>query len=224
MKYTNTVESVECLICMEIIVEPVSTDCNHHFCYTCISESLKHSNKCPICRAKIDDNFNLHVNKKLAKAIEKADPINFKKKRTELEQANSLESQLQTIRFKYGNTHRNAKNPSKCRVTGYLKKHKWSAYIKSLDKKLPDKKCIEKVVFKLDKNSFGTEEAVVTRAPFKFTSTGWGVFEIPMIVFWKPWMKKEPTVIRHPLSFEDKGKFNFLCMQVDAKDASHQLQ
>ena len=223
MKYTNTPESLECRICMEIIVEPVSTSCGHNFCYTWISQSLEHSNTCPIWRTRIEDNFDLQVNKKLAKAIEKADPVNFKKKKNELKKHNSLESQIHTIRFKYGNTHRRAKNPTKCKLTGYLKKHKWSVYIKSLDKKLPERKCIDNVTIKLDKRSFGKEQVVVTRAPFKFTSTGWGVFEVPMIINWKPWLKKEPTILRHPLSFEDQGKSNFFCIAVDAKQASQQL-
>ena len=110
-----------------------------------------------------------------------------------------MQSQLHTVRFKYGNTHRQAKNPEKCKLTGYLKKHKWSVYIKSLDKKLPERKCIDKVIVKLDKASFGVDQAEINHAPFKFTSTGWGVFEVPMIVFWKDWMNKEPTVLRHPL-------------------------
>jgi hypothetical protein len=61
----------------------------------------------------IKDNFDLRVNKKLAKAIMKADPINFKRKLTELKESNSLESQLQTVRFKFGNTHSKAKNARK---------------------------------------------------------------------------------------------------------------
>ena len=71
---------MDCMICLEIIVEPVTTSCNHNFWYTCISQSLQHSNACPICRTKIKDDFVLQVNKKLAKAIEKADPIGFKRK------------------------------------------------------------------------------------------------------------------------------------------------
>ena len=219
MKYSSTMDNTEWMICIEIIVEPVTTGCAHSYCYTCISQSLQYSNTCPVCRTKIEDSFTLQVNRKLAKAIEKIDPQGFKKKKTELQKSHSLESQLQTVRFKYGNTHRKAKKPQKCRTTGYLKKHKWSVYIKSLDKNVGDRKCIEKVVFKLDKASFGKDEEVVQRAPFKFTSTGWGTFDVPMIIFWKSWVNKEPTVLRHPLSFENQGKSNFLCLQVEAKAA-----
>ena len=80
MKYLSKMESTDCMICMEIIVEPVSITCGHHFCYTCISQSLEHANTCPICRGKIDDKFTLQVNKKLAKAIEKSNPAEFKRK------------------------------------------------------------------------------------------------------------------------------------------------
>ena len=136
--------------------------------------------------------------------------------KSELRQMKSLESQVHRIRIKYGNTHRKTSNPEKWRLTGYLKKHKWSAYIRSLDQKYPDKTCIDNVIFKLDKKSFGKEQVVVNRPPFKFTSTGWGTFEIPMIINWKRWMKKQPTILRHPLSFEKKGNSNFLCLQVDS--------
>ena len=89
------------------------------------------------------------------------------------------------------------KKSRKCKLTGYLKKHKWSLYIKSLDKKLPERKCFDKVTIKLDKASFGVDQLGINHAPFKFTSTGWRVLKVPMIVFWKDWMNKEPTVLRH---------------------------
>ena len=218
MKYINKVDTLECMICMEICVEPVSTNCGHYFCYTCITQSLEHSNSCPIWRAKIEDNFALQVNKKLAKAIEKADPVGFKRKKDELKQANSLECQTHIVRFKYGNTHRMTKNPTKCKLTGYLKKHKWSVYVKSLDSSLGERQWIDKVVVKLDKKSFGTDQVILNKAPFRFTSTGWGCFEVPIIIFWKEWVKKEPTVLRHMLSFEEKGKITFLNVPVHVKD------
>ena len=92
----------------------------------------------------------------------------------ELKKSNSLESQTHVVRFKYGNTHRMTKNPAKCKLTGYLKKHKWSVFIKSLDSSLSERKCIESVVVKLDEKSFGTDQVILSRAPFKFTSAGWG--------------------------------------------------
>jgi hypothetical protein len=203
---------------MEIIVEPVATKCAHYYCYTCITQSLEHSDACPICRTKIDDNFNLQVDKKLAKAIQKADPVGFKRKKDELKKSNSLESQTHVVRFKFGNTHRMVKKPGKCKLTGYLNKHKWSVYIKSLDKNLPERTMIDYVVIKLDKESFGTDQILLTRAPFKFTSAGWGCFEVPIIIFWKPWTKKEPSILKHMLSFEGKGKTSFLNIAVNLQE------
>lgn len=202
---------------MEIIVEPVTTKCGHCFCYICISQSLEHSNACPICRTKVEDNFDLQVDKKLAKAIEKANPIGFKRKKKELKENNSLECQTHVVRFKYGNTHRKVTKPVKCKLTGYLKKHKWSIYVKSLDSQMSERKCIDHVVVKLDKKSFGKDEVVLKRAPFKFTSTGWGCFEVPIIIFWKSWVCKEPTIVRHMLSFDDKGRNSFINKAVDMK-------
>ena len=122
------------------------------------------------------------------------------------------------VRLKYGNTHRMVKKPAKCTQTGYLKKHKWSVYLKSLDPTLSERELIEYAVIKLDEKSFGTDQVILNKAPFKFTSAGWGCFEVPIIIFWKPWTKQEPTVLKHMLHFQDKGKTSFLNIAVNLKN------
>ncbi|XP_060094712.1 zinc finger protein RFP-like [Heteronotia binoei] len=56
-------EDVMCPICMEFLEDPVSVDCGHNFCLSCISDFCEKWEeygllKCPICRAHIQkENF-----------------------------------------------------------------------------------------------------------------------------------------------------------------------
>ena len=43
---------LECGICLDIIVEPLTISCGHSFCRMCLHACLTRSNKkCPVCRA-----------------------------------------------------------------------------------------------------------------------------------------------------------------------------
>ncbi|KAI9075457.1 hypothetical protein K1719_042582 [Acacia pycnantha] len=42
-----------CPICMEPLVEEVSTKCGHIFCKSCIKAAIKAQGKCPTCRVKV---------------------------------------------------------------------------------------------------------------------------------------------------------------------------
>ncbi|ORX36950.1 PUA-like domain-containing protein [Kockovaella imperatae] len=41
---------IECDVCAMMLFDPVTTPCQHSFCYKCLSRSLDHSNRCPVCR------------------------------------------------------------------------------------------------------------------------------------------------------------------------------
>jgi hypothetical protein len=43
----------ECVICMDVMVEPVMLGCGHKFCYVCLFRWLSGHNFCPTCRAPI---------------------------------------------------------------------------------------------------------------------------------------------------------------------------
>ena len=51
------VKKDECSICFNQIKKKIILDCNHYYCNNCISEWVKRSNYCPMCRKKI--NFQL---------------------------------------------------------------------------------------------------------------------------------------------------------------------
>jgi len=41
---------LDCKVCTEIFIDPITTPCGHTFCKSCITRSLDHSDKCPLCR------------------------------------------------------------------------------------------------------------------------------------------------------------------------------
>lgn len=56
-KETETLTN-NCAICMDKLDNNknyAKTNCQHSFCLTCLVESLKHNNTCPLCRANIED-------------------------------------------------------------------------------------------------------------------------------------------------------------------------
>ncbi|WVF71748.1 hypothetical protein IAT40_006556 [Kwoniella sp. CBS 6097] len=42
--------TLECDVCAMLLYEPVTTPCQHSFCSKCLSRSLDHSSRCPVCR------------------------------------------------------------------------------------------------------------------------------------------------------------------------------
>jgi len=61
-------DSNECSICLESINLPVTTNCNHNFCYLCLKGVSQTSSqmKCPLCRTPITvDLNNVSVNEDL---------------------------------------------------------------------------------------------------------------------------------------------------------------
>jgi Lon protease-like protein len=45
-----THQHIDCQICYDLLLDPVTTLCGHTFCHICLSRSLDHSLHCPVCR------------------------------------------------------------------------------------------------------------------------------------------------------------------------------
>ncbi|KAM6173382.1 LOW QUALITY PROTEIN: tripartite motif-containing protein 5 [Erethizon dorsatum] len=72
----NVKEEVTCPICLELMTEPVSTDCGHSFCKLCITsnyESTEHEqgvSYCPVCRVTYQFE-NLRPSRHVASIVER---------------------------------------------------------------------------------------------------------------------------------------------------------
>ena len=75
---------------------------------------------------------------------------------------------------------------------------------------------IDKVNFTLHE-TFGDPNISKKSAPFDFQCVGWGIFEIPIKITWKRWLKMPPTEMTHMLSFEGNGSHKSFVIKVDKK-------
>ncbi|XP_078271840.1 zinc-binding protein A33-like [Rhinoraja longicauda] len=66
-------EEAVCPICLDFFTDPVTLECGHNFCRSCITQSWgkEGKNSCPECREEIADR-SLKVNRALARLSEKA--------------------------------------------------------------------------------------------------------------------------------------------------------
>ncbi|XP_075683817.1 E3 ubiquitin-protein ligase UHRF1-like [Rhinoderma darwinii] len=66
-RFINKVEETFlCICCQEVVYEPITTDCLHNICKTCLDRSFKASvYSCPACRHDLGKNYNIRVNKPL---------------------------------------------------------------------------------------------------------------------------------------------------------------
>ncbi|XP_072010415.1 E3 ubiquitin-protein ligase UHRF1-like [Engystomops pustulosus] len=66
-KFINKVEETFlCICCQEVVYEPITTDCLHNICKSCLDRSFKAAvYSCPACRHDLGKNYNMCVNKPL---------------------------------------------------------------------------------------------------------------------------------------------------------------
>ncbi|XP_043534322.1 nuclear factor 7, brain-like [Chiloscyllium plagiosum] len=71
-------EEVICPICLDFFTDPVSLECGHNFCRSCITQSWEKQeiNSCPECRQEFPDR-SLRGNRALANLAEKARTLNL---------------------------------------------------------------------------------------------------------------------------------------------------
>ncbi|XP_068081324.1 E3 ubiquitin-protein ligase UHRF1 [Anabrus simplex] len=75
-KFISSVsETFMCICCQELVYEPVTTDCNHNFCRSCLKRSFKAEvYTCPYCRCNLGEKFKFPLNKNLGEALLKLFP------------------------------------------------------------------------------------------------------------------------------------------------------
>ncbi|XP_078391899.1 zinc-binding protein A33-like [Cetorhinus maximus] len=77
-------EEAICSICLDFFTDPVSLQCGHNFCRSCISQcwEKKEINSCPECREEFPER-NLRANRALANLAEKVRKLKLDLKETE---------------------------------------------------------------------------------------------------------------------------------------------
>jgi len=76
-KYQNKKELTDkveetfcCIICQDLVYEPVTTPCSHNICKGCLTRSFKAGvYSCPSCRTDLDKDYNMPVNAPLRAAL-----------------------------------------------------------------------------------------------------------------------------------------------------------
>ena len=52
---TSVDKNFFCLICQEVLKDPVQCHNEHYFCKACVTQHLKNSKKCPVCKEKVTE-------------------------------------------------------------------------------------------------------------------------------------------------------------------------
>ncbi|CAD7703702.1 unnamed protein product, partial [Ostreobium quekettii] len=74
LEASRDVDDLECVLCLKLLCEPVTTPCGHSFCSQCLQRSLDHSNKCPCCRTVLHLSQELVVSVTLKNIVQKSFP------------------------------------------------------------------------------------------------------------------------------------------------------
>ncbi|KAJ8686457.1 hypothetical protein QAD02_022251 [Eretmocerus hayati] len=59
-----------CIVCQDLVFNPVTTPCSHNICITCLKRSFAvQSYACPMCRTVLDKNYEMNINKNLSSIL-----------------------------------------------------------------------------------------------------------------------------------------------------------
>lgn len=76
-------DDMDCLICLKLLFDPVTTPCGHTFCRPCFQRTLDTNSRCPMCRRVFYSGFDLPVNIALKNILERCFPEEYEARREE---------------------------------------------------------------------------------------------------------------------------------------------
>ncbi|KAL4442724.1 hypothetical protein ABPG77_006718 [Micractinium sp. CCAP 211/92] len=80
-------DDTECVLCMRLMYEPVTTPCGHSFCKPCFSRAMDHGSRCPQCRTVLHAGRELAVTITLKNLLERSFPEEYEQRRQEEREA-----------------------------------------------------------------------------------------------------------------------------------------
>ncbi|KAL4424242.1 hypothetical protein ABPG75_001543 [Micractinium tetrahymenae] len=80
-------DDTECVLCMRLMYEPVTTPCGHSFCKPCFCRAMDHGSRCPQCRTVLHAGRELAVTITLKNLLERSFPEEYEQRRQEEREA-----------------------------------------------------------------------------------------------------------------------------------------
>lgn len=209
-EHKKSVTDYECPVCYMIIARPAVTPCKHLFCIDCITKVVDLEKKCPCCRGHLDY-YEPHLDTILQDLIKKYFPVEFEQREKVHEEEEKIKARLIKKKIVYGNSHSYVTEHGVS--SNFSNNHLWKVFLK-LDGDEPALKLIRKVTFMLHP-TFRQRQIDVYQEPFEVERIGWGIFEIPIIVYFKKGLNLQPLELSHFLSFSNNGKFHTSTVEID---------
>jgi len=198
--------------------------CGHNFCKFCLERCLSEKTTCPICRTELAfiNQQNLRVNIILADLLTKIFPKEHAERKAEVDEEIKEFRSTQVIRKKlyYGNLHRlqipSHNSHSNDPNNGNNNWHVWKCFVRIENDTSAqvNTEYIKSVTFHLHP-TFTPSVVVLNHPPFAIERTGWGWFNVKIVVSFQPKYQKPPLELFYPLCFEGNG--NLLHVDIDFK-------
>ena len=168
---------------------------------------------CPMCRSHFDKLFVPEVDKDLQDMIALEMGAQFEERKAELEAAGEWIGLTRLIKFAYGNTHEDVKNPKKTPDGETTNSHRWCMFVSLNGNPEETQKYIKQVTYHLHP-TFRQNKIVVQEAPFLLSRVGWGWFTVRMDIQFKEWTGIGVKKLEHVLEFEGSGRTKSILLEV----------
>ena len=204
----------KCALCYDFMWEPITTTCNHSFCYNCGEKAFIYHASCPMCRKEISTS---EVNKLTDKRY--IDTNLFDKIKNSMSQDQLLERQKQAkkdelskskyIRVEYGNLSEPVGIKPSISKTNVSQKYKMTVFAKVYSS--PVNNPIKSVEFDINIGNKTAKPIIVTKSPFEFEKSLSFQFPVEFKINWADSLKLKPYVITHSIQLgPPKTSRNFI--------------